>query len=137
MYGNQAIDCDGAQMRAVCRQLATVVTVTGDVNDTNIDCIRAYARRFIINEKPFGLDLSAVTSFTQQGISCFYDIDEDCHHIDVEWAVIASAPVQRTLRLSGERETFPTADSVPEALSHFAERIGERRRLLPLLTKTA
>ena len=51
--------------------------------------------------------------------------------------VIASQPVHRTLRLFGERETFPTVASVAEALHHFADSIGERRRLLPLLTKTA
>ncbi len=137
MYGNPAVDCDGAQMRALCRQLATVVTVNGDVNIANIDRISDYAKRFILTEKPFVLDLSGVNSFTSEGISLLYGIDEDCHHAGVEWSIIASPPVHRTLRLSGERETFPTAGSVPEALHHFADSIGERRRLLPLLTKTA
>ena len=36
MYGNQAVDCNGAQIRAVCRQLATVVTVTGDIDESNL-----------------------------------------------------------------------------------------------------
>jgi hypothetical protein len=39
--------------------------------------------------------------------------------------------------LFGEGETFPTVGSVAEALHDIADRIGERRRLLPLLTKTA
>ena len=64
-------------------------------------------------------------------------LDENCHRAGVEWSIIASQPVHRTLQLFGERETFPTAGSVPEALHHFADSIGERRRLLPLLTKTA
>ncbi len=137
MYGNPAVDCDGAQMRALCRQLATVVTVNGDVNIANIDRISDYAKRFVLTEKPFVLDLSGVNSFSVECISLLYSIDEDCHHAGVEWSIIASQPVLRTLRLSGERETFPTAGSVPEALHHFADSIGERRRLLPLLTKTA
>ena len=41
------------------------------------------------------------------------------------------------VELFGERETFPTAVSVPEALHHFADSMGERRRRLPLLTNTA
>ena len=137
MYGNPAVDCDGAQMRALCRQLATVVTVSGDINDTNVDRISAYAKRFVLMEKPFVLDLSGVNSFSPECISLLYNLDEDCHRAGVEWSIIASQPVHRTLRLSGERETFPTAGSVPEALHHFADSIGERRRLLPLLTKTA
>ena len=43
----------------------------------------------------------------------------------------------RTLRLFGEGETFPIVGSVAEALHEFATSMGERRRLLPLLTKTA
>jgi anti-anti-sigma factor len=137
MYGNPAFDCDGAQMRALCRQLATVVTVNGDVNDANLDRIGAYAKRFILMEKPFVLDMTGVNSFSPECISLLYTLDEACDRAGVEWSVIASQQVMRTLRLSGERETFPTMESVAEALHHFADSIGERRRLLPLLTKTA
>jgi anti-anti-sigma factor len=137
MYGNPAVECDGAQMRALCRQLATVVTVDGDVNDANLDRVTAYAKRFVLTEKPFVLDLSAVNSFSVECISLLYSIDEACHQTGVEWSLIANQPVLRTLRLSGERETFPAAPSVAEALHHFADCIDERRRLLPLLTKTA
>ena len=48
MYGNPTFDCDGAQIRACCRQLATVVTVTGDLNDTNIDHVTEHAKRFVL-----------------------------------------------------------------------------------------
>ncbi len=137
MYGNQAVDCDGAQMRAVCRQLATVVTVTGDISDTNVDLISAYARRFVLSEKPYVLDLTGVNSFSPDCISLLYAVDDNCFRADVEWSVVASQPVHRTLRLFGEGETFPIVGSVAEALHHFADRIGERRRLLPILTKTA
>jgi anti-anti-sigma factor len=137
MYGNQAVDCDGAQLRAVCRQLATVVTVTGEINHTNVDSISAYARRFVLTEKPFVLDLTGVNSFSPEGISLLHSIDENCGHAGVEWLVVASQPVHRTVRLFGEGDTFPTAGSVAEALHDFADSMGERRRLLPLLTKTA
>ena len=137
MYGNQAVDCNGAQMRALCRQLATVVTVTGDIDESNLDRIGSYARRFILTEKPFVLDLTGVNSLSPEGISLLHDIDENCELAGVEWAVVASQPVIRNLRLFGEGETFPIVDSVAEALHEFATSMGERRRLLPLLTKTA
>lgn len=137
MYGNQAVDCNGAQMRALCRQLATVVTVTGEIDESNLDRIGAYARRFVLTEKPFVLDLTGVSSFSPDGISLLHTIDENCDLAGVEWAVVASQPVIRTLRLFGEGETFPTVGSVAEALHEFATSMSERRRLLPLLTKTA
>ena len=137
MYGNQAVDCNGAQMRALCRQLATVVTVSGEIDESNLDRIGAYARRFVLTEKPFVLDLTGVSSFAPEGISLLHTIDENCELAGVEWAVIASQPVNRTLRLFGEGETFPTVGAVAEALHEFATSISERRRLLPLLTKTA
>ena len=77
MYGNQAVDCDGAQMRALCRQLATVVTVTGDISDANVDHISACAKRFVLTEKPFVLDLSGVNSFSTECISLLYAVDEN------------------------------------------------------------
>ena len=137
MYGNQAVDCNGAQMRALCRQLATVVTVTGDIDESNLDRIGSYARRFILTEKPFVLDLTGVNSLSPEGISLLHAIDENCELAGVEWAIVASQPAIRTLRLFGEGETFPVVGSVAEALHEFATSMGERRRLLPLLTKTA
>jgi anti-anti-sigma regulatory factor len=137
MYGNPALDCSGAQMRALCRQLATVVTVSGEVNESNLDVITAYARRFVLTEKPFVLDLTGVSSFSPDCISLLFTVDEDCDHAGVDWSVVCSQHVHRTLRLFGEGETFPTVGSVAEALHDVADRIGERRRLLPLLTKTA
>ena len=138
MYGNPAVDCDGAQMRALCRQLATVVTVNGEIDDANLDCISAYAKRFVLTEKPFVLDLSDVNSFTPHMHFASLRPRRGLPRTRASSGRSSQANrSSRGLRLSGERETFPTAGSVPEALHHFADSIGERRRLLPLLTKTA
>jgi anti-anti-sigma regulatory factor len=133
VYGNPAFDCAGATLHAVCRQLATVVRVEGVVDDTNVDRITALARRFVIAEKSFVLDLSTVTSFSPHSVSLLTAVDERCFNNDVEWSLIASDPVQRAVRDAGA--TFPTSDTVADALHHFADSIDERRRLLPLLTK--
>lgn len=136
-YGNPSIDCDGAQMRAVCRQLATVVTITGDLDGGNVDRISAHAKRFALSEKPLVLDLSGVSSFAAQGLSLLHSADDACEAAGVEWILIASQPVSRVLRLHGYENTVPTAQSVAEALHHFSDVMSERRRLLPLLTKSA
>jgi anti-anti-sigma regulatory factor len=133
MYGNPAFDCAGATIHAVCRQLATVVTIEGVVDDTNIERVTALALRFVIAEKPFVLDLSGVNSFSAHSVSLLSAVDESCFHSDVEWSLIASASVLGAVQASGA--SFPIADTVPDALHHFADSIEERRRLLPLLTK--
>jgi anti-anti-sigma regulatory factor len=129
MYGNPAFDCGGAQVRSVCRQLATVVTVQGLVDDSNIEKVTALALRFIIAEKPFVLDLSGVDSFSAHGLSLLSAVNERCLRSGVEWSLIASGPVLR----EACGLNFPVADSVPDALHHFAESIDERRHLFPLM----
>ena len=132
MYGNPTFDCDGAGIRAHCRQLATVVTITGH---TNVECAGDHTERFIIPEKPFILDLSGVTSFTREAVSLLFRIDDLCDAAGLEWSLITSRAVEQALR---EHDVeFTTSGSVPEALNHFADVMVARRQLLPLLTKTA
>lgn len=137
MYGNPVIDCDGAQIRAQCRQLATVVTVSGVVDARNIERVSAYVRRFILTEKPIVLDLSGVNSFTAEAVSLLDVVDMGCLRASVEWSLITSPAVDRTLDDCDVELNFPAEESVPEALNNFADAMRERRRLLPLLTKSA
>jgi anti-anti-sigma regulatory factor len=136
-YGNPTVDCNGAQLRKMCKQLATVLVVTGVVDDVNIDAITQQATACIIPEKPFILDLSGVTSFCGHGIAVFDAIDEACDAAGDEWSLIPSTQVTRTLRLCGIEDAVQTASSIPVALHHFSDVSSERRSLLPILTKSA
>ncbi|MBJ7463318.1 STAS domain-containing protein [Mycobacterium sp. ITM-2016-00316] len=134
-YGNPAVKCDGAEMRAQCRHLAMVVTVSGVIDDDNVDRLTHKVRRLVLAEKPFALDLSDVTFLSARGVSLLYALDDECDLAGVEWALIASPAVLDVLRMLDD--AFPITVSVPEALHHFAEGTLARRRLLPLLHKTA
>ena len=136
-YGNPATVYDGAQLRANCRQLATVVTVTGAIDAKNVARISQYASRHVIAEKPLIIDLSGVTSFTTQGVSLLYALDEACDAAGVAWAMTASDCVRDALRFSADHADYPIANSVADALHRFADINHERRRLLPLFNKTA
>jgi anti-anti-sigma factor len=137
-YGNPTFDCGGAQIRAQSRHLATVVTISGEIDPMNIDRVSEYTRRFTLAEKPVVLDLSGVDSFGAQAISLLYVLDEACRTAGVEWALIASDAAIQVLRVDNEEDVVPTADSIPEALHHFADvALMRRRLLLSLLTKTA
>lgn len=136
-YGNPSVECNGAELHKQCRQLATVLTITGAIDEVNVGLVVAQAKGCIIAEKPFVLDLSGVTSFAAQGIELLDAIDESCYAAGDEWSLVISQPVSRTLRLCGVDDVFPATASVPEALHHFSDVAGERRRILPILTKSA
>jgi len=135
-YGNPAVEFAGAQVRSQCRQLATVVAVAGEISEKNVDQLIRHVTRSIISEKPYVLDLSAVTTFAPIAMSLLTAVDEACRRTGDEWMLIPSESVADTLRI-GSSVLYPIADSVPDALQCFSDVITERRRLLPVLAKSA
>jgi anti-anti-sigma regulatory factor len=136
-YGNPAFDCDGAQVHAHCRQLATVVSVSGVVDARNLDRVTEHARRFILGDTPFVLDLGGVTALHGDCGSLLDVVDARCRITGVEWALVARSELVEELGL-GEDDGVMLASSVPVALHHFADEIGARRRLLlPMLGQIA
>ena len=137
-HAHLPFECDGASAWAQCRHLATVVTVSGAVDTNNVDRISEYAKRFMLADKPFVLDLSGVDAFAPHAVRLLYSIDAASSAAGVEWAVVPSQAVSMTLLVTREDATFPSADSLHEALNYFADATTARRRLLlPFLTKTA
>ncbi len=136
--GRPASDCNGARVRAQYRHLATVVSVSGAIDLKNVDQVSRYSRRFIMQDKPFVLDLRGVDYFSAQSMTFLQQVDEDCRMAGLEWALVASPMVSQVLRIVDEDATFPVAASVHSALQTFADEISARRLLLlPLLSKTA
>jgi anti-anti-sigma factor len=137
-HAHLPFDCSGAAVRAQCRHLATVVTITGAVDTTNVDQVIEYVRRFILPDKPIVLDLAGLDNFSAQGLRLLYRVDAACTVAGLEWAVIPSQAVTQVLLIADDESSFFTAGSVHEALRFFADANTARRRLLlPLLTKTA
>jgi anti-anti-sigma regulatory factor len=133
-----AADCNGAQVRAHYRHLATVVAIRGRIDAANVDQISEAARRFILANEPLVVDLSGVTSFSAPGIWVLCVLDGDCRAAGVEWTLVESPAVNAVLRDFDEEAKFPTAHSVGQALHTLAEAIDRRRQLLlPLIKKTA
>jgi len=133
--GNGSVDCGGAQIRAHCRHLATVLTVRGEIDAFNVDRVSEHIRRSIVGNHPVVLDMSDVSQFATAGISLLYSLDEDCHAAGVEWTLVASPAVFEYL---GDGPVFPIARSVHEALRNLADAIVRRRQLvLPLIKKSA
>ena len=83
------------------------------------------------------LDLSGVSSATPHIVSLLCDVDDACTAAGVDWSLIASQSVTRAVRIFDDRVELPTVATVADALNQFADAMLERRRLLPLLTKSA
>jgi anti-anti-sigma factor len=131
-------DCDGAQIGAQCRHLATVVTVSGAIDTMNVDPVTECCKRFILPDKALVLDLAGVDCLAAQAIRFLYRIDDDCRAAGLEWALITSQAVTRVLWMTDDPAGFPIVGSAHEALRYFADAASVRRRqLLSLLTKTA
>jgi anti-anti-sigma factor len=124
-------------MRACSRQLAIVVTVDGDIDATNVGQVAQYATRYVLAEKPFILDLSAVNSISSQGISLIFAVDDKCYEAGLEWELVANPAIIATLGCDIDPTTLPVSGSVARALAHFADMTRRRRRLLPALPRSA
>jgi anti-anti-sigma factor len=135
---NDTFDCGGAQIRAHCRHLATVVTIRGEVDAVNVDRVSKYIRRFILGTDPVVLDMSAMTNFSPAGISLLCMFDEACCAAGVEWTLVVSPAVIEVLGDGQGQGLFPITRSVHEALRNLADAIVNRRQMvLPLVKKTA
>lgn len=132
-----SLECGDAQVRAQCRHLGTVVTITGRVNASNAHLVEQRTRRYVLSEKPVVIDLSGLDSFTQHGISVLHGVQAECDAKGVEWCLVASDRVHDALWAAANQSDFPVAGSVAEALKSFGDAVNARRRLLPILTRTA
>jgi anti-anti-sigma factor len=136
--GNGTVDCGGAEVRAHCRHLATVVTIRGEVDAVNVDRVSNCLRRFIVGESPVVLDISDMSTVAGAGFALLYTFDEDCRRSGVEWTLVADPAVIDQLGDRDGDSVFPIAGSVPEAFGDLADAVVYRRRLaLPLIRKTA
>ncbi|MGK2882588.1 MAG: STAS domain-containing protein [Mycobacterium sp.] len=134
---NPALDCGAAHVRAQCRHLGTVVTISGRVETNNVALVSQRVRRFVLTEKPVIVDLSDVESGGQHVISLLRDLQFECDTKTVDWCIIANDQVAEAIWRCGMQDDVPMARSVPEALKSFGDAVNARRRLLPILTKTA
>ncbi|MGO9382463.1 MAG: STAS domain-containing protein [Mycobacterium sp.] len=131
---NRTIGRDGVEVRAQCRHLAMVLTITGDIDASNIDRLSAYATRLVPVGNALLLDMSGVSFLAEQGISILIAVDDACSSAELPWAVVTSHAVDGALRISQDDDILPTASSVPDAMQYFVD-LARVRRQIPLLAR--
>lgn len=135
---NPVFKCDGAEIRACSRHLATVVAIRGDITAANLDAVTAQAIRFLLPDTSYVLDLSELDSIAPQGVALLSAIDDACAVADVEWALVSGSATIELFDAEMRDRMLPIVDSVADALHDFADaRTAQRSLLLPLLQRSA
>jgi anti-anti-sigma factor len=127
-------DRGGVYMRAQLRHLATILTISGYIDATNIDRVSSYATRLVPVGNALLLDLSGVTFFAAQGISVLVTVDDACDKADSPWALVTNHAIDRVLRISEHDDILPVASSVPDGMQYFAD-LARVRRQVPSSTR--
>src|ERR1700761_8015811 len=81
---NLPFDCNGAAVRAQCRHLATVVTISGTIDASDVYPSIKHAQRLNFPHKPFVLELSGVDSFAAQAVRLLLRVDDACSAAGLE-----------------------------------------------------
>jgi anti-anti-sigma factor len=123
------IDHDGVDMRAQLRHLATVLTISGDVDARNVDRVSAYAARLVPVGNALLLDLSGVGFFAAQSISVLVAVGDASGNAELPWALVTSHAVDRVLRISEDDNILPVASSVPDGMRYFADLARVRQQV--------
>jgi anti-anti-sigma factor len=129
------IDSDGMRLSTHSDNAAIVVAATGEIDASNIDRMTDYIRSALSGDRPLVIDLSALSFFGAQGIPALFSLGEECGKAGVEWAVVASHPVRRLLRIGDKDHRLPAVGSVSDAMKRLATP-KPARRLLQLVTKS-
>jgi anti-anti-sigma factor len=105
----------------VRRRSATrvAIAVIGDVDATNGRALGHYVERHTGISRQLVLDLRAVDFFGGQAFTALYYISVHCTRSDVDWVIVAGAPVRRLLSICDPDGELPIVDDLPSALARL------------------
>ena len=126
---------DGVCWRTHTLGGTTVVSVTGELDASNIDHLTDCARPFLASGRSLILDLSELDFLGAQGIRSLFAIADECRRGRIKWALVPSHPVTRLLRVCDKQARLPSATSIDEALERVSAP-ARTRKLLQLVTKS-
>jgi anti-anti-sigma factor len=126
---------DGVCLRSHTLSGTTVVSVTGELDASNIDHLTDCARPCLASGRSFILDLSELDFLGAQGIRSLFAIADECKRSRIKWVLVPSHPVSRLLRVCDKQARLPSAASIDQALERVSAP-ARTRELLQLVTKS-
>jgi anti-anti-sigma factor len=111
---------DGATFASHRHGGVTTITVTGELDATNIGHFTGYVHRQLAGGRPIIVDLSRLDFLAAQGIQMLSDIDRECRQQGVDWALVSGHSTARLLRVCDTEGHLPTVGSNSEALERIS-----------------
>ncbi|KRQ23395.1 MULTISPECIES: STAS domain-containing protein [Mycobacteroides] len=102
------------------RPSAILVSATGEIDAVNARHLAEYATRYLDGHRALVLDLEGLRFFGTDGLVALDDIRRHCAMQGIEWSVIPGRSVMKLLEISGDSDTFPLSDSVPDVWNKLA-----------------
>ncbi|MDT5219664.1 MAG: hypothetical protein QOF15_1769 [Mycobacterium sp.] len=114
--GDYLIDCNGAWLCPYVEDGATIVRIGGEIDACNADRVSENVFRYAATASGLVVDATAVDFCCVRGLRDLMTLDKHCHDSGIEWALVTSGSVRRTLEVTGMNNTLPLVDSVSTAV---------------------
>ena len=96
-YHGGDVECGGARVRAQIRSVAAVITVTGRLDETNVEAVVGQLCRFVRLDDPLVVDVHDVDVDAEETIERLVSaFGAECHWGGVDWFWSPSPPTFRT-----------------------------------------
>lgn len=116
----QGIECQNASRATPTRCAVTVLSVSGEIDASNVDRLHGNLRRCAGTRRPLIVDLSGINFLGVEGMRALCDFDDERRRSGAGWVLVTCPTVYRLVNkvLSGQR--LRIAGSVSEALHLLA-----------------
>jgi anti-anti-sigma factor len=128
-------DCRGACLRAKTATGLTLISISGEIDASNVDEVSRRASEVASDCDALIVDLAEVDFIALDGLHALFALNMHCTLTGKTWALIASRAVSRLLRLADRDRLLPAVGSATEALL-IVRRSNRGHRALRLVSPT-
>ena len=128
-----SFDCRRARVRAKTDTGLTVISISGEIDASNVDDVSHHVRELVSDGGALIVDLAEVDFVAVDGLRALFALNTQCARTGTRWALIASHAVNRLLRVGDHDTPVPAVGSATEALL-LVRRSSLGRRSLQLVS---
>jgi anti-anti-sigma factor len=114
--GTAVIDCRGARLTAHTDTGLTVITISGEIDASNVDELSRHARGAVPDGGSLIVDLAAIDFIAVDGLRALLALNIECARTGTTWALISSRAANRSIRVGDHDKLLPAVGSATEAL---------------------
>jgi anti-anti-sigma factor len=133
--GSTSFDCHRARVRAKTDTRLTVISISGEIDASNVDDVSHHVRELASDCGALIVDLAEVDFIALDGLHALFALNNECARTGTTLALIASQAVNRLLRVGDHDTLLPAVGSATEALL-LVRRSSRGHRSLQLVTPT-